>query len=178
MHFRAKLLLSVLGLVIFTTQQKQEYRQQAAGSFVTRNGKQLLLKGQPFRFVGVNRWNLLTTAILGCGESWSQQQLDVYFAEMKSINITVVRIAAQQVFTASGTNFTQMDYLLSLAQKYNILLIPTLGNQWGDCKQAYKYDTWYQSGYVSPYDGYPISFKEYVRLFVSRYKDNPYILMW
>ncbi|MDP3973266.1 MAG: cellulase family glycosylhydrolase [Candidatus Daviesbacteria bacterium] len=34
------------------------------------------------------------------------------------------------------------------------------------------------SGYLSPYGSYPISYKDYVGIVVQRYKDNPNILMW
>ena len=174
------LLLALFGtipLFVFSTDQQQ----WVATSFVTRNGQQLLLNGQPFRFIGVNRFNLLTTLTPyhGCEEGWSQHNLDAYFAEMQSLHITTVRFWAFQSFTENGTDFSRFDYLVSLAQKYHIFLIPVLENQWPDCTQGdYKYNTWYQSGYLSPYGNYQLSYKDYLRLIITRYKDNPYILMW
>lgn len=98
---------------------------------------------------------------------------------MNGLGVTVVRFWAFQEFTASGTDFSQLDKLLSLAEDYDIKLVPVLENQWSSCTAGgYKYDTWYQSGYLSPYGGYPISYKDYVGQIVSRYKDDPRILMW
>jgi len=180
LHLGLLLLLALFGaipLFVFSSDQQQ----RVATSFVTRNGQKLLLNGQPFRFIGVNRFNLLTTdtPYHGCEEGWSQQNLDAYFAEMQSLHITALRFWAFQSFTENGTDFSRFDYLVSLAQKYHIFLIPVLENQWPDCTQGdYKYNTWYQSGYLSPYGNYQLSYKDYVSLVITRYKDNPYILMW
>jgi endo-1,4-beta-mannosidase len=90
-----------------------------------------------------------------------------------------VRFWVFQRFTDSGADFSQLDKLLSLAGDRGIKLVPVLENQWSSCTAGgYKYDTWYQSGYLSPYDGYPISYKDYVGRIVSRYKDDRRILMW
>jgi mannan endo-1,4-beta-mannosidase len=155
-----------------------------ASPFVTSQGTALYLGGQPFRFVGVNRYNLLTInppggPFRGCGGSWTDDQLDQWFSEVNRLGATTVRFWAFQRFTASGADFSQLDKLLSLAGNYGIKLVPVLENQWSSCTAGgYKYDTWYQSGYLSPYDGYPISYKDYVGQIVSRYKDDPRILMW
>ncbi len=150
--------------------------------FVTAQGTGLYLNGQPFRFVGVNRYNLLTTEPVGyrgCGGSWTDEQLEAWFAEVSSLGATVVRLWAFQRLTDSGSNFSQMDKVLSLAGRYGIKLIPVLENQWRECTSGgYKLADWYRGGYLSPYGDYPISYKEYVRIVVSRYRDNPNILMW
>jgi len=152
--------------------------------FVTRQGVALSLGGQPFRFVGVNRYNLLAInppggSYRGCGDSWTDDQLAQWFSEANRLGATAVRFWAFQEFTASGADFSQLDKLLSLAGNYGIKLVPVLENQWNDCTAGgYKYDTWYQSGYLSPYGDYPISYKDYVGQIVSRYKDDPRILMW
>jgi len=152
--------------------------------FVTRQGMGLSLGGQPFRFVGVNRYNLLAInppggSYRGCGDSWTDDELAQWLSEVNGLGVTAVRFWAFQRFTDSGADFSQLDKLLSLAEDYDIKLVPVLENQWSSCTAGgYKYDTWYQSGYLSPYDGYPISYKDYVGRIVSRYKDDPRILMW
>ncbi len=152
----------------------------SATGFVSASKHELILNGRPFRFVGVNRYNLLSSNNhdRSCGESWTQQELDQYFAEMKQLNITAIRFWAFQHFT-NGTDFSAFDYLISLSEKYNIKLIPTLENQWSDCTQGgYKYDSWYHSGYLTPYGNYRLSFKNYLKIIVSRYKNSREILMW
>lgn len=152
----------------------------SAGGFVSASGQKFFLNGQPFRFVGVNRYNLLSNNNhdRSCGESWTHQELEHYFAEMKQLNITAIRFWAFQYFT-NGTDFSAFDYLISLSEKYNIKLIPTLENQWPDCTQGgYKYNSWYRSGYLIPYGNYRLSFKNYLNIIVSRYKNSREILMW
>jgi mannan endo-1,4-beta-mannosidase len=152
--------------------------------FVTSLGTVLRLRGRTFLFVGVNRYNLLAInppggSYRGCGDSWTDDQLAQWFSEVNGLGVTVVRFWAFQEFTASGGDFGQLDKLLSLAGDYGIKLVPVLENQWSSCTAGgYKYDTWYQSGYLSPYGDYPISYKDYVGQIVSRYKDDPRILMW
>ncbi len=152
--------------------------------FVTAWGTALYLGGQRFRFVGVNRYDLLTInppggPYRGCGDSWTDDQLAQWFSEVKDQGSTAVRFWVFQRFTTSGADLAQMDKLLALAGQYGIKLVPVLENQWSSCTAGgYKYDSWYQSGYLSPYDGYPLSYKDYVGRIVSRYKDDPRILMW
>lgn len=152
--------------------------------FVTSLGTVLTLRGRTFLFVGVNRYNLLAInppggSYRGCGDSWTDDQLAQWFSEVNSLGVTVVRFWAFQEFTASGADFSQLDKLLSLAGDYDIKLVPVLENQWSSCTAGgYKYDTWYQNGYLSPYGSYPTSYKDYVGQIVSRYKDDPRILMW
>jgi mannan endo-1,4-beta-mannosidase len=152
--------------------------------FVTSRGTVLSLRGRTFLFVGVNRYNLLAInppggSYRGCGDSWTDDQLAQWFSEVNGLGVTVVRFWAFQEFTASGADFSQLDKLLSLAEDNDIKLVPVLENQWSSCTAGgYKYDTWYQSSYLSPYGGYPISYKDYVGQIVSRYKDDPRILMW
>jgi mannan endo-1,4-beta-mannosidase len=152
--------------------------------FVTSLGTVLSLRGRTFLFVGVNRYNLLAVnppggSYRGCGDSWTDDQLAQWFSEVNGLGVTVVRFWAFQEFTASGADFSQLDKLLSLAGDYDIKLVPVLENQWSSCTAGgYKYDTWYQNGYLSPYGSYPISYKDYVGQIVARYKDDPRILMW
>src|SRR6266849_1749857 len=152
----------------------------STSGFVSARGRQFFLNGHPFRFVGVNRYNLLSSNNhdRSFDESWTQQKLNHYFAEMKQLNITAIRFRAFQHFT-NGTDFSAFDYLISLSDKYNIKLIPTLENQWSDCTQGgYKYDAWYRSGYLTPYGNYRLSFKNYLKIVISRYKNSPEIMMW
>lgn len=52
-------------------------------------------------------------------------------------------------------------------------------NQWPDCtKGGYKYASWYLSGYLKPYGSYRLSFIDYVKKIVSRYKNSQEIMMW
>ena len=153
-----------------------------AAGFVTANGAQLSVNGAAFRFIGVNRYNLLTISspYRGCGAGFSLAELDAWFAELHTFGPRVaVRFWAFQEFTQSGADFSRLDAVVALAQKYNIDLIPVFENQWKDCTpEGYKYDTWYASSYTQPFGGDPISYLDYIGRIVPRYRDNPQILAW
>lgn len=153
--------------------------------FVTVRGEGLYLDGKSYTFLGINRYNILTTGgypYVGCGGAWSESDLDKLFLEIHSMGANAVRFWVFQSFivTTKGTNFDRMDYIVNtLAPKYQIKVIPVLENEWQDCsKGGKKYDDWYQSGYLHPYGGYTMSYQDYLNLIVSRYKGNPHILMW
>jgi mannan endo-1,4-beta-mannosidase len=148
--------------------------------FISARGQELFLNDHLFHFVGVNRYNLLSNSNndRSCGESWTHQELDHYFAEMQQLSITAIRFWAFQHFT-HGTDFSTFDYIITLSEKYNIKLIPTLENQHSDCTEGgYKYASWYRNGYLTPYGSYCLSFKNYVSRIVSRYKNSQEIMMW
>ncbi len=151
----------------------------AQTSFVTRSGTSLVLDGSPYKFIGGNRFGLGNyNNIYACGPG-DQNILDSVIGNLAAYSVNGMRFWAFQSFTNGGTNWSAFDAVLQTAAKYNVRLVFTLENQWQDCTGGgYKYDTWYASGYLSPYGSYPISFRDYVNRVVTRYKDNPYILMW
>lgn len=154
----------------------------AATGFVTTSGRNLSLNGTTFKSVGVNRYNLLTlggTPFVGCGGTFKDSDLAAWFSELHNMGVTSVRFWIFQQFTKSGTDLNRFNYLLSLAQQYNVKLIPVFENQWADCTQGGKKTTgWYQSGYKAPYGTYTLSLKDYIGTIVPNYTDNPNILMW
>ncbi len=153
-----------------------------ASGFVAANGAALTLNGQPFRFIGVNRYNLLTTSspYNGCGAGFSLAELDTWFSELQTLGPRVaVRFWVFQEFTKSATDFSRLDAVVALAQKHNVYSIPVFENQWKDCTpEGYKYDTWYASSYTQPFGGDPLSYVDYIGQIVPRYRDNPQILAW
>ncbi len=156
-----------------------------ASGFVTANGRSLSLAGNPYRFVGVNRYNLLTidppgaAPYRGCGASWPDADLAAWFNELAHQGVDSIRLWLFQLFTASGTDFSRFDHVLNLAGERNIKIIPVLENQWTDCTQGGdKHEPWYKTGYLSPYGNYTLSLKDYTAIVVDRYKDDDRILMW
>jgi mannan endo-1,4-beta-mannosidase len=143
----------------------------APTGFATRSGTQFLLNGQPFHFIGANRYQAATM---------SDSALDQMFQALSSqAGGKVLRFWAFQSYTNGGTDWSGIDRVVAHAKSNGILLIPVLENQWQDCTQGgYKYDSWYQSGYNSPYGSYPLSFRDYVARIVNRYKNEPTIFAW
>ena len=189
------LILLIIPITVIVVLQTRDVRKQADSSipsgFVIAEGTNFTLDGENYRFVGVNRYGLANDFdIYRCGPGpWNglteEQFLDNMFDELSQMRVTVVRFFAFQSWTENGTNFTSFDRIINYADKYEIKLIPVLENQWADCTNrelytpgSYKYNTWYQSGYLSPYDNYVLSYRDYVEQIVTKYKDNPTILMW
>jgi hypothetical protein len=138
-------------------------------SFVTRDGASVTLYGVPFRFVGVNAYDSAgDPAIYQCGTRLRTES-----------GAKVVRFWAFQQYTAGGTNWSALDRVIRLAREHNLKLIPVLENQWAECTQGgYKFDDWYARGYLSPYGGYALSYREYLRRVLQRYRDEPTIMAW
>jgi mannan endo-1,4-beta-mannosidase len=152
--------------------------------YVRAFGQTLYTPSNPnYKFTGVNRYNLASVSLpgggwLGCGSTWTEEQLQTWFNELDTQNIETVRIWAFQKFTASGTNWTRLDYLLSLADQHGVRVIPTLENHWSACTDGgNKSTTWYAGGYLSPYGG-TLSLPDYTALIVNRYKNDDRIAFW
>ncbi len=178
-----KILFSVITtmglLCLFSAINLKTVNAQTAG-FVSTQGRSLQYGGQELRLVGVNRYNLLTTGgspYIGCGADWSEAELDAYFAEMSSQKIGVVRFWLFQNFIPNG-NFSRMDFVVTLAKKYNIFLLPVFENHWSACTLGgTKTPSWYQSEYKGTY-GYPKTLKAFIQTAVTRYKNTPQIMAW
>ena len=150
--------------------------------FVKREGRNLILNGKPFRSVGVNRYNLLTqggSPYIGCAGAFSDADLASWFAELRQMGVTSVRFWMFQNFTQGGENLSKFEYVLSLAEKNDIKLIPVFENQWDSCTEGgYKTSYWYKEGYKNPYGGNAISYKGYVGNIVTKYRNTSTIMMW
>jgi len=135
-----------------------------------------------YTFIGVNRYNLLTIdtpSFRGCGSDWEDNELATWFDEVEAQGIDVVRLWLFQRFTASGTDYSRFDYLLNLADERNIKVIPVLENHQPHCTEAgEKSESWYDTGYLSPYGNYSLSLKAYTASAVTRYKNDDRIAMW
>lgn len=156
---------------------------RSAQAFVTAKDGRLYLDGRRYRFVGVNVYSLASfppdSGKYHCGRAHSDEDVVAIMREVADMGGTVIRLDAYQSFTEGGTDFSRLDRLMVQARRHGLKLILTLENQWHDCTSGgYKYADWYRSGHRRPYGGYRLSFPEYVRLIVGRYRDEPAILMW
>ena len=155
----------------------------APTGFVTRSGTSFVLDSKPLHFVGANMYNAAgDPGIYECGP-WMQNpdtELEDWFARFKrDSGGQVVRFWAYQSYTKGGTDWSAFDRVMRLANKYGLKVIPVLENQWVECSEGgYKYSSWYSDGYLKPYGSYPLSYKEYVRRVVERYKDEPAVAAW
>jgi mannan endo-1,4-beta-mannosidase len=180
---RHTLLALLLALVTLPILPASAAPAAAPAGFVTRSGRDFMLDGAPFRFVGANMYNAAgDPSIYECGPWMSNPdvELDAWFAHARTdFGARVVRFWAFQRYTNGGTDWRSFDRVMRTANKYGVKVLPVLENQWGDCSLGgARYDTWYSGGYKQAYGGYPLSYQEYVRRVVQRYRNEPAVFAW
>lgn len=157
----------------------------AADTIVTRRGMQLQRDGAPFRFVGMNVYNANSRRWNGnCGGT---VDLDAAAAATAGVPVLRAWFFQWQATDAQGRrDWSAFDHTLAVARRHGRLVIATLGDQWGDCEgyptraSGYKGISWYRSGYRTEIRGPHLasSYRDFVREVVSRYRDDPTVLMW
>lgn len=155
----------------------------ASTGFVGRQGTAFVRDGVVIRPIGVNFYSAAgDPAIFQCGPAKEQpdQQLDDYVGRIRAeTGSTVLRFWAFQSYTNGGTDWRALDRVIRLAKEHDLLLLPVLENQWADCTLGGPRDAgWYADRYRQPDGGYPLSYEEYVRRVVTRYRDEPAIFAW
>lgn len=148
--------------------------------YVTVQRSNLYLDGSPYAFVGVNAYHIagLRGVTGGCGGY--EADLDAFFAKLPAHS--VVRTWAFQGGMATNIqtkiiDWSGLDRLVNSASKSGTRLILTLGDQSGTCDDgAWKDIAWYESGFKVPKSG--LSYLDYVRQIVTRYKDSLAIIAW
>ncbi len=167
--------------------------------FVQASGTQLVLSGRPWRYVGVNCFDLANNGAVyqpntGRNTFGSPSSgLDALFAAIKAdTGATVVRFWAFQSYaTRTSDNlrdWTALDLVFARARAAGIKLVPTLENHFQDLTRGGQKDrvggaqdyTWYSSGYKTAYGSpaYPTSFQQYVTDIATRYAGDPTIAYW
>ena len=160
-----------------------------AGSFVSRSGRQLILNGSPFRFVGVNLYDAAATDRYSCnpGKMLSDAALLTTLRYLHDqAGATVLRFWAYQTYTQGGTDFTGTDRVIAAAKAVGMKVVPVLEDGPGNCtnssavvpKSKYQNDTWFTAGYKVPYGNASLSYRDYVKVIVAHYANEPTILAW
>ena len=166
-------------------EQEEEESIIPPAGFVYAEGTELRLDGEPYQFIGFNVYGLANDeTIFDCGPSadngrFPDEYLNALFSNLRSRGVNALRFWAFQSFTNGGTDFSSIDRVINYARQYNIKLIPALENHWDDCTEGgEKEGEWYAERYREPYGDYALSYPEYVQQIVSRYENEPTILMW
>lgn len=160
-----------------------------AGSFVTRSGRQLIRNGDPFRFVGANLYDAAATDRYSCdpGKRLSDADLlnTLRYLHDKA-GATVLRFWAYQTYTQGGTDFSGTDRVIAAAKAVGMKVLPVLEDGPGNCtntaavmpKSKYKGDTWFSAGYKVPFGNASLSYRDYVKVIVAHYANEPAIIAW
>jgi hypothetical protein len=149
--------------------------------FVRRNGAVLTLHGEPYRFAGTNSWAVAHDPD-GCrvveipdADAAAARTFD----DMTELGARVLRVWAFQSFAgASGTDYQAFERLMVHARRSGVRMIFVLENHYDDCTNGARDDEWYRTEHMAPYDGYALSYVEYVERLVEHFKDEPAILAW
>ncbi|MBJ7608224.1 MAG: cellulase family glycosylhydrolase [Candidatus Dormibacteraeota bacterium] len=148
---------------------------------MTAAGTSLSLNGQPWSFTGYNSYQLPSVANgYQCGGTVSDQAVGAILDEMqRSSGSAAVRTWFFQSYGGPG-HWQQFDRVLNAAAARGIKVIPTLGNEWGDCEPSgtYKGRGWYEDGYRTAGDGYALSYRDYAVAMAAHYAGNPTIAFW
>ena len=159
----------------------------APAGFVSRNGTQLTLDGQPYEFTGINIYNINSDG--WCGPDMrSGQTLDDALTAIGP-GMEVIRgwfFQGSAIDWTTGTrDWTAFDHALDVAGAHGLKVIPTLTDQWGECgthvndpANGTKTRQWYVDGYKNSQPGMLVSYREWVAEVVARYKDDPRIALW
>lgn len=161
----------------------------ADSGFVTRSGRQLMLDGKEFRFVGANLYDAAASDRYSCnpGKRLSDADLLTTLEYLHNeAGATVLRFWAYQTYTQGGTFFAGVDRVIAAAKKVGMKVLPVLEDGPGNCttidpavsKALYQGDTWYSEGYKVPYGNASTSYRNYVKVITAHYANNPTILAW
>lgn len=145
--------------------------------FVQRSGTLLLLNGQPYKFTGINIYNANSRNNCWYSLGNNDGALD---STLTDSGVHSIRAwFTQGLATTNGVrDWAAFDHTLSVASNHNAKVIITLSVE--DCGgDGVRLTDWFQSGYkTAVIANHTTTFRNYVTEIVSRYKNNPTILMW
>jgi mannan endo-1,4-beta-mannosidase len=161
----------------------------SVSSFVTAQGRNFEIDGKPFTFVGVNVYDAAATDRYSCDPSarMSPTELaDTFKLLHDRYGVTVVRFWAYQTYTDAGRDWSGMDDVISAARSSGIRLLPVLEDGPGYCttstdvipKAQVDNDTWFVDGYRKQFGSAVLSYRDYAKIVVEHYRDEPVILGW
>jgi mannan endo-1,4-beta-mannosidase len=132
-----------------------------SSGFVTRNGKDLMLDGQVYKFVGYNYFGLT-----GCADGTpdSQATVDRYFSGLRPVSTT-------RVWAFQPQGMTGIDRVVASAERYNQKVIFAMADGAQYCGDTGYNASFYQSGFRGNYFNW-------VQQVVSRHKNSKAILAW
>jgi mannan endo-1,4-beta-mannosidase len=150
--------------------------------FVRRTGESLSLRGRPYTFVGALCWGLAWAEGSCTLGTLPNQEVAIQrtFDDLVRMRANALKIFAFQRFAGpSGRDYSSFDRIVTAARRAGVRLVFVLENHNPICSRGpERADAWYDRGYAAPYDGYTLSFTDYVQGLVDHFRDEPTILAW
>lgn len=186
-RIRALLVVSPVFLVLALVLARSDGEPPARPGFVASDDTDLRLDGRDYRFTGVNAFQLATYWAVneGCGEQ--VDDLDGFFASLRSgsmVRFWAFQELAFAAKTTQGIDFTPIDRVVAAAERQSQKLVVVLANQAGTCDgEEWLDQAWYDGGYRrSSYTREPVRerlpFLDWMRAVVLRYRNSPAVGMW
>ncbi len=148
----------------------------------SRPAQGLWLRGQPYRFVGTVSWGIAWGSECQVNTLPDQETaLKRVFDDLVDVRLTVLKVWAFQSYAGtSGSDYASFERIVAAARRAGVRLIFVLENQYEqDCTSGpARNDSWYASGYASPYGNYALSLVDYARGLAGHFRDEPAILAW
>jgi mannan endo-1,4-beta-mannosidase len=155
---------------------------QSGDPFVRRTGESLSLRGRPYTFAGAVSWALAWaegSCIVGTVPN-QEVALQRTFDDMARMRANALKVWTFQRFAGvSGRDYSSFDRVVAAARQSGVRLVFVLENHSSFCSRGpERTDAWYDRGYAAPYDGYALSYTDYVQGIVDHFRDEPTILAW
>jgi mannan endo-1,4-beta-mannosidase len=160
----------------------------AAPGFVAHQGTQFSLDGSPWRFTGVNAYELATFWGInaGCGPMLTDVQMESFFASLRPGS--AVRFWAFQGLATNATtkqrDWRPIDRVVEAATRHRQKLIMALSGQGGGCDDGHWKDVaWYNGGYRRAFDDdgkgiAPAPYWSYLHDVAARYATSTVVALW
>jgi mannan endo-1,4-beta-mannosidase len=154
--------------------------------FITRDGTQLILDGQPFRFTGVDIYNANSDGWCGAQMNTGSTLDDALTAigpGKRVFRAWFFQPLATTKDASPHRDWSGFDHTLQVAADHGMKVIVTLTDQWGECGtnvagNGYKTADWYTTGYEQIQPGMLESYRDWVHDVVTRYRDDPTVAFW
>jgi mannan endo-1,4-beta-mannosidase len=153
-----------------------------SSTFVTRRGNRLYLSSLPYRFAGLNIYNANSRNVSTCWYTLNEGDgLSQTLDQLRGQNVFRADFYQGLALTNGQRDWSAFDKTLAVAAAHNMKVAASLSGEGGTCKDypadTHKLEPWYQQGYTQP-EASGVSYHDWVKEIVTRYKDNPTILLW
>lgn len=128
---------------------------------VYRDGGQLMLDGSPYRFVGVNNYDLT-----GChtGRPVTESDADAFFAQLPPNSMT-------RVWAFRPWGVDNVARTVRLAEKHGQKLTLVFADGGGQCSEPHYGSSWYRDGFRGAYFGW-------ITQLASMFRGSPAVAIW